>query len=215
MTIQWTVEQDIGHLRLNQPPANTMTMKFFGELKALMERIAKTENLRAIVVSGNGRHYSSGADIKELLLHAEEHSMIENYQTFLMLERLKIPVISAIRGVCLGSALELALACHFRICSEEAVFGLPESTFNLMPGIGGIQRFASIAGKANAIEYTLRGSTFSATAAFEMGLVDAVVPKAEILPFSLKFAALLPVNFQQSERALYLHKFLTPMHASG
>lgn len=213
MAIQWTIDQEIGRLTLNEPPSNTMSTGFFLELKVLMQKIPAMQNLKAIVISGKGRHYSSGADITELLGGADHRVMLENYRAFLLLEQMKIPVISAIRGVCLGSAFELALFGHFRICAEDAVLGLPESTFNLMPGIGGIHRVATLAGRAMAVEIILRGSTFTGVEAFEMGLVDAIVPKIEVIPLSLSFANALPRNIQKADRAIYLHKFLKPLYA--
>jgi len=215
MTLQWTIEQGIGRLTLNQPPSNTMTMGFFREMQRLMHEIPATQGLRAIVISGNGRHFSAGADIAELLSHVDNQTMRENYQAFMRLEQMEIPVISAIRGVCLGSAFELALFSHFRICAEDAVLGLPESTFNLMPGIGGIQRVAALTGKAKAIELILRGITFTAADALEMGLVDAVVPRGEVIPLSLAFANALPLNAQKAERAICIYKFLKPLYAKG
>ena len=215
MHLQWTIEHGIGRLTLNQPPSNTMTMDFFREMQTLVNSISSILDLKAIIISGNGRHYSSGADISELLSHVDNQAMLGNYRTFIMLEKLKIPVISAIRGVCLGSAFELALFSHFRICSEDAVLGLPESTFNLMPGIGGIHRVAALSGKAKAIEIVMRGITFSAADALEMGLVDAIVPKSEVLSLSIAFANALPVHFHQVDRALCLYKFLKPLHAKS
>ncbi len=215
MTLQWTIEQGIGRLTLNQPPSNTMTMGFFGEMQHLMREIPATHGLRAIVISGNGRHFSAGADIAELLSHVDNKTMLENYQAFMRLEQMEIPVISAIRGVCLGSAFELALFSHFRICAEDAVLGLPESTFNLMPGIGGIHRVAALAGKAKAIELILRGITFTAADALEMGLVDAVAPRSEVIPLSLAFANTLPLNAPKTDRAVCIHKFLKPLYAKG
>jgi len=191
-----------------------MTMAFFHELKVLMDEIPAMQHLKAIIITGHGRHYSSGADIRELLANVDNLIMLENYRAFVMLERLQIPVISAIRGVCLGSAFELALFSHFRICAEDAVLGLPESTFNLMPGIGGIQRVSALAGKAKAIEIILRGNTFSAGDALDMGLVDAVVPRNYVIPFAIAFANDLPGNIYTTDRSIYIHKFLSPLHAS-
>lgn len=214
-TIQWTVEEGIGRLMLNQPPSNTMTIDFFGEMKEVVNVITGTRNLKALIIYGNGRHYSSGADIEELLRNVDQKIMIENYRTFSRIEQMDIPVISAIRGVCLGSAFELALFSHFRICAEDAVLGLPESGFNIMPGIGGIQRVAKLAGNTAAIEITLRGNTFRAPDALSMGLVDIVVPKKEVLPLALNFAASLPVKTDKENRNIYLHKFLKPLHAKA
>jgi enoyl-CoA hydratase len=213
MTLHWSISQRIGRLTLNQPPSNTMTMGFFRELQMFMHEISTAKNLRAIIISGNGRHFSSGADITELLINVDEQTMLDNYKALVMLEQLKIPVISAIRGVCLGSAFEMALFSHFRICSEDAVLGLPESTFNLMPGLGGIQRVANLSGKAKAVELILRGNTFTANDAMEMGLVDAVVPKGEALSRSFAFANALPEHVQKADRTVCLYKYLKPSHA--
>ncbi len=214
MTLQWTVEQGIGRLTLHQPPSNTMTMEFFRELQALMREIALLKPLKAIIISGSGRHFSSGADIDELLVSADHQTMLENYRALVLLEQLTIPVISAVRGVCLGSAFELALFSDFRICAADAVLGLPESTFNLMPGLGGIQRAAALTGKAAAIGIILRGDTFPAEDALRMGLVDAVVPKRNLQMISMAFATALPVNFVKADRVICLHKFLKPLHAT-
>jgi enoyl-CoA hydratase/carnithine racemase len=215
MMIEWAVEDGIGRMTLNQPPSNTMTMDFFREMRQLILEISSTANLKAVIICGNGRHYSSGADINELLHSVDEQVMVENYRSFTMLEQMDIPVISAIRGVCLGSAFELALFSHFRICSADAVLGLPESTFNLMPGIGGIQRVAMLAGSAKAIEITLRGNTFPASDAFAMRLVDIVVPKGEVLPLALNFARMLPGKIDKENRSVYLYKFLKPLNANA
>lgn len=190
-------------------------MAFFKEFRVMMHDIATTKGLKAIIISGNGRHYSSGADINELLANVDHRTMLENYRAFVMLEQLKIPVISAIRGVCLGSAFELALFSHFRLCSADAVLGLPESTYNLMPGIGGIQRVASLAGKANAISMILRGVTFSADDALGMGLVDAIVPKDKLLDLAIDFANRLPTNILKIDRAACIYKYLKPLQANG
>ena len=192
-----------------------MTLEFFHELRDLMSGLSEMSGLKAILIQGNGRHYSSGADLNELLQNIDEQIMRDNYRAFVMLEQLKIPVISAIRGVCLGSAFELALFSHFRICSDDSVLGLPESSFNLIPGIGGIQRVANLAGKARAIEIILRGLTFSASDALSTGLVDAVVPKREVLPLALSFLKRLPENYNIEARDLYLYKFLKPLNANS
>jgi len=208
ITIRWTVDEGIGLLMINQPPSNTMTLRFFAEFGRWTDLVSHDTGLKAVIIHGNGRHFSSGADLNELLVNIDERLMVDNYSNFLKLERMGIPVISAIRGVCLGSAFEMALFSHFRICSGDAVLGLPETTFNLMPGIGGIQRFAALAGKQKALEFILHGTTFSAADALQIGLVDAVVAKSEVLPVSLNFARALPWRMMDGCRAIYLKKFL-------
>ncbi len=214
MAIRWTVEEGIGRLMMDQPPSNTMTIQFFTEFRHWMDIVLNETGLKAIIIHGNGRHFSSGADLKELLFNLDRQIMVDNYRSFTMLEQLGIPVISSIRGVCLGSAFELALFSNFRICADDAVIGLPESTFNLMPGIGGIQRTAALAGKSKALEIILRGLTFSASDALAMGLVDAVVPKRDALSVALNFARALPEKMINGHRDIYLKKFLKPLNVS-
>lgn len=215
MTLQWTIENSVGRLVMNQPPSNTMTIAFFRDLGRLLEELtARPEKPRAIIISGSGRHFSSGADIGELLNLADEGTLQANSRTFLMLEQLNIPVIAAIRGVCLGSALELALFCHFRICSDDAVFGLPESTYNLMPGIGGTAKVSALAGKAKALEIVLRGNTFPASDALDTGLVDAIVPKKKLMDFAEDFALAIPGGYDGTGRQVCIHKYLKPLHVT-
>ncbi|MEI6683641.1 MAG: enoyl-CoA hydratase/isomerase family protein [Bacteroidota bacterium] len=207
--MQWAVEERIGWLKIGRPPANAMTMQFFSAFGQWIDHVAADPMLKAIIILGNGRHFSSGADLHELLENSSETGLIENSRNFARLGQLKIPVIAAIRGVCLGSAFELALSCHFRICAEDAVLGLPEATYNLMPGIGGIGRMAKLAGKARGIELILRGATFPPAEALEMDLVDAVVPKKDLCQAADDFARALPENMIPGYRKLYVKKYLS------
>lgn len=150
-TISFYIIDGIGHIELNQPPANRMTVEFFKEFNELVDELRVLKGLNAIILSSRGRHFSSGAILEELLetaiaeegeidtLRIKDWKTISerNYRSFLFFEETEIPVVAAIRGVCLGSAFELALFCHFRFCGEDSVFGLPEATFNLIPGLGG------------------------------------------------------------------------------
>jgi len=206
------MENRIGHLLITQPPSNNMTLKFFSEMKSLKEIILRIPDLKAIIISGKGRHFSSGVDLDELLMkisHDEEsESLLEiNYWSLNYFETLPVPVISAIRGVCLGSAMELALFCNYRFCGEDAVFGLPETTFNLIPGIGGIHRFAALSGKARALNYIMTGGTFSSETALDLGIVDFVCPKRELLDQAFDFAAWLPENYIPGMRKVYLERY--------
>jgi len=200
------MQQGVGHLVLNRPPSNAMTGEFFREICGIRQMLSREIACKAILIYSRGRHFSSGADLDELLprLLRGNTDPEANYHAFRFFELLDIPVISAIRGVCLGSAMELALFSHFRFCGEDAVFGLPETTFNLVPGIGGIRRFAELAGNARALEYILNGKTFDAVTALEMGIVDRIWPKKEVVHRSAAFAQGLPGNYRQGLKELYL-----------
>jgi len=214
MILQWTLDGGIGRLTLNQPPSNTMTLEFFNAFRTLMETLPRTQGLKAVIVSGRGRHFSSGANVDELLAAAEPGLMKENYESFLALEEMDIPVVAAIRGICLGSAFELALFCHYRVCASDAVLGLPEATFNLMPGIGGISRAAALAGEARTVERILRGNTFPAGEAHDEGLVDLLVPRQEVDAAAVSLALAVSAKFRNSDRKLFIQNYRRKIHAA-
>ena len=173
-----------------------MNKVFFDELKLLhLELIPKTD-LKAIIISGKGRHFSSGADLNELLHRVltdcneknEPDFLLHNSSVFNFFERLDIPVIAAIRGVCIGSALELALSCHFRFCEEGSLLGLPESTFNIMPGCGGTQLLTRLTGFSKAVEIILEGRNISPEEALSLGIVDKVTPRKQVVQIATNFA---------------------------
>ena len=210
----------IGHIIMNQPPSNMMTIEFFSELAELVEDMKEMTELKAIVISGQGRHFSAGAQLDELLnLVNEERSrdngtktdnlpdiLNKNFETFHFFEKLNIPVISAIRGVCIGSALEFALFTHYRFCGEDAVFGLPETTFNLLPGIGGISRIALLSGRSKALELVLRGNTFPAEEALRIKIVDKILPKKKVVGAAIDFAASIMNGYRKGKEKLYVQK---------
>lgn len=198
-----------------------MSLEFFLEFNDIIEKISRTGSIRALVISGKGRHFSSGADLPVLLQEIHSRSVVDpqgkifsapdflsaNDKAFLTLDQLRIPVISAIRGVCLGSALELALFSHFRFSGEDAVFGLPEASFNLIPGLGGVSKVASLAGKANAIELVLKGKTFTASDAYRLNLIDRIIPKREVLQRSMDFASSISSDYFKEKKKLYLRNY--------
>ena len=222
-TIRLLLDDGIGSLELNAPPSNTMSLEFFRELASVLGFIRDHKEFRALVISGHGRHYSSGADVTALLKEILEKSetdrkgrlvkvpefLSNNYASLLMLESFAIPVISAIRGVCLGSALELALFSHFRFCSEDSVFGLPEASFNLVPGLGGIFKLSCISGTAIALERVLKGSTFTSEDALKYKIVDKIVPRKLLIPTATDFAREVMQDFRIEKRGLYIKKYLS------
>jgi len=200
--IQWKVEKHIGHFILNNPPTNEMTNAFFIKLKHIINNEINLDEIKAIVIYGNGRHFSYGADLNDLLTTIKAQTkvdkkgnikkypdfLIENNKALSFFKNLHIPVIAAIRGVCIGSALELALYCNIRICGENTVFGFPESTFNLMPGCGGTQNLLKFTSLSKSMEIMLRGNTFCAEEALKMKIVDKIVPKKEVIDIAIKIA---------------------------
>ena len=219
-TLSFDLTDGIGHIVISQPPSNKMTVEFFLELGLLVGKLRKLQGLMAIVISGEGRHFSSGAQLDELLnlVNGEQTSdhrakvislpdfLERNFETFLYFEKVDIPVISAIRGACLGSALEFALFTHYRFCGEDAVFGLPETTFNLLPGIGGISRVALLSGKSRTLELVLRGNTFSAEEALELKIVDKILPKKKVVDLAIEFAGSIMKDYRKGKEKIFIQK---------
>lgn len=179
---------DVAHLVLSAPPRNEMGPGFFEGLERLVTRELPRLATRALVVRGEGRHFSSGADVEALKgslsgpdAEAARDRLLRASFALQALADLPIPVVAAIGGVCLGSGLELALACHFRVAAGNAVFSLPETTFGLMPGCGGTQRLPGLIGVGPAIEWILSGRMVTADEALGAGLVDAVVDRREVV----------------------------------
>ncbi len=198
-TIEWKIEQDIGHLIFNQPPANTMTRQFFDEMNLLTSKVIPQASIKALIVYGNGRHFSSGADHSDLTNRIRENLtdeypnelpdfLKETIKSFLFFENLPMPSLAAIRGTCFGSALELALYCKYRICAEGTVIGFPESSFGLMPGCGGSIKLPSIVGRSKAIELIISGRNFSASEAYDWGIIHKIVHRRSLIDETIKMA---------------------------
>lgn len=196
-TIIWKVEENIGHLVMNQPPANTMTQKFFEEFNYLMASIIPASGVKAIIVYGNGRHFSVGADREELYKNiignlpkdypaSVPEFLSETIQSFKMFGELPVPTFAAIRGTCFGSAMELVLYCKYRICAEGTVLGFPETSFGIMPGCGGTVKLPEIAGNSKAIELLISGRNFSAAEAYNWGIVQKIVNRKELMEETIK-----------------------------
>ncbi|MCX6250623.1 MAG: enoyl-CoA hydratase/isomerase family protein [Bacteroidetes bacterium] len=219
-TISYEQIDQIGHLVLDQPPSNKMTVEFFAELGEAIDLISGDKGLKALVISGKGRHFSAGADLDGLLSIVKEESqqsaegghvsvnsfLAHNNKTFLSIGNLEIPVIAAIRGACLGSGMELALFSHFRFCGEDAIFALPESTYNLIPGIGGTAQAVKILGTGKAMELVLRGNTFSAEDALTLKLVDRILPRRHVVDMSIDFARKIPDSYRKEKVMLYIDR---------
>lgn len=186
-TLEFFIEKSIGHIKFSTPPQNRMTSLFFKELSELVYDINKMSNICGLIIYGDGRHFSSGADTEELInivggLEGEKAQFFsQNIETFKLLENLKVTTIALIKGCCFGAALELALTCDFIISAKNSVFSMPESEFGLMPGCGGTIRFTERIGKAKATELIISGRTFDAEEGMKIGVVDYICSKKELM----------------------------------
>ena len=209
--ISWEVKDNIGFVTLTDEPENSMDTQFFHEMYELTANVIPAAEIKAVIVSGKGRHFSSGADLDDLSKTIRNESgnnlfLMSNYRSFSFFDQMTVPVIMAIKGVCLGAGLEFALHGHFRLCAEGALLGLPEVTFNLIPAAGGVEKMVELVGKAKAMEIILSGKSFSAAEALEMGVVDAVVPKKILMWKAVELAEAAAENYRKYNKREYLEK---------
>lgn len=194
-------------IKINNPPNNYLSIDFFTELKPCYDMML-SQDVDAVVFTGAGRVFSKGADINELTAvppRVDLEKLVNGNETYSLISRLNKPVIAAINGACFGGGLELALACHLRVCSEKARLGLPEVSIGVIPGLGGIQRLIRVVGEAKALEMILLGDMISASRAFELNLVSRVFPKKDFLGSAIRFAkTLLATRKEAIEEVLKL-----------
>ncbi len=184
------VEDGVAILTLDSPPANALSREMIEGLKDAAGEFEKDET-RAIVITGAGRAFSVGTDLNEFsaVSGAEELEQFRRSgQEWLgRIEGLGKPIVAAINGLCLGGGLEVALACHWRFCSERARLGFPEINLKLIPGLGGTQRLPRLVGIPKALEMILTGSAVKAEEAARIGLVDRLFPKDKVVDGSVAF----------------------------
>ena len=185
------VKGKIAYLIIDSPPRNQMGIEFFKELSYLNGSVFPELKVKGMIIYGRGRHFSSGAEISQitsLCFDAKGIDVLyEHSSCFGALEGLGYPVIAAVRGCCLGSGLELALSCGYRIAAQRSIFSFPEVTFGLLPGCGGTVRLGEIVGTGTAIDLILSGRSLLAEDALEKGLVDIVVPASKLIETAESF----------------------------
>jgi enoyl-CoA hydratase len=179
----------IALVTVNRPDKlNALSGAVVVELKSAFESIAGDPRIRAAIVTGAGeKAFVAGADINELAalsaFEAREYAR-RGQQTFRALETAGKPSVAAVNGFALGGGLELAMACTVRFASENARLGQPEVKLGIIPGYGGTQRLPRLVGRGRAMELLLSGEPVTAAEAHRIGLVNAVVPQAELLNHS-------------------------------
>lgn len=175
-------------VKINRPDAlNAINSDVMSELGHFFEQEENAHpGIHGIIITGSGdKAFVAGADIKGLQnLKPSQGTDLAAYgqRVFDRIESFKRPVIAAVNGFALGGGCELAMACHFRVASESAKFGQPEVNLGLIPGYGGTQRLPMLVGKGKAIELLMTGDMIDANTALELGLVNYVVTKEELIP---------------------------------
>ncbi|MGQ9366800.1 3-hydroxyacyl-CoA dehydrogenase NAD-binding domain-containing protein [Azospirillum sp. ST 5-10] len=189
MSIHRADRDGVAVLLLDNPPVNALSCRsgFVDALAASLRACAADAAVAAIVVGGHGRCFSAGADIADFG-DDPQADVAPIRRLTALLDTLDTPVVAALHGVAFGGGLELALACHARVCAESARLAFPEVTLGLLPGAGGTQRLARLVDPAAALDLMLSGRTVPAAEALRLGLVDRVAP-ADLLAEAAALAA--------------------------
>lgn len=192
MTVTLEVSGGVGTILLDRPPMNALDVATQDRLHELAEEASRRDDVRAVVLYGGEKVFAAGADIKEM--QAMDHPAMVVRSTalqdsFTAVARIPKPVVAAVTGYALGGGCELALCADFRIAGDNAKLGQPEIMLGLIPGAGGTQRLARLVGPAKAKDLIFTGRHVKAEEALSMGLVDRVVPAAEVYEQAHAWAA--------------------------
>jgi enoyl-CoA hydratase/carnithine racemase len=184
---------------LQNPPDNAIRPEMIDAVGTALDALAADGGPDLAVFTGRGRVFSKGFDLGVVHAHrdrsAHRDSLLLCNDVYSRLAECPKPTIAAVNGHCLGAGLELALACHFRLCAEKVRLGLPELAHGLIPGLGGIHRLVGLVGRAKALELIAAGELITAEEARRMGLVNRVLPRRNFIEGVLSFArALLSVD---------------------
>lgn len=220
------IADNVAFITMQAPQNNLMTAEFFVEYEKTMqeiEELAEKGEISGIIISGKSRHFSVGADVPSLAERSmndlqnmksdtdfsDGHIKQKHLVTFL--HDLKIPVISAVSGFCIGSGSEIAINSHIRVCDKSARIGQPESTFGILPGLGGVARTAEYLGLTTAFEMVMSGELMSAQQAYEIGWADILTEKKQALPTAKKlmnYILLQSEKYDPLSTARYISGFL-------
>ncbi|MEV7150662.1 enoyl-CoA hydratase-related protein [Streptomyces sp. NPDC093084] len=194
MTVTLEVAEGVGTLRLDRPPMNALDVATQDRLKELAEEATRRADVRAVVIYGGEKVFAAGADIKEMqnMDHAAMIVRSRGLQdSFTAVARIPKPVVAAVAGYALGGGCELALCADFRIAADNAKLGQPEIQLGLIPGAGGTQRLPRLVGPSKAKDLIFTGRMVKADEALTIGLVDRVVPAADVYTEAHAWAARL------------------------
>ena len=185
-------EGTVAVVKLNRPPVNSLNAAAYQDLYDAFCELEKDDTVNAILLTGNGeKAFAAGLDIKDVA-----RKTIPKYHAFGRLSRMTVdkiasvdkPTVAALFGFTLGGGFEIALACDLRVAAHDATIGCPEVNLGIIPGSGGTQRIARLAGTAKAKELLLLGDTVNGEEACRIGLVNKAVPKEKVLEEAMAFA---------------------------
>jgi len=193
-------EKGIATITINRPTKlNALNKATIHELNHAFYALETNSEVKVIILTGSGeKAFVAGADISEFAKFSEKQGkeLAKQGQDLLFdfVENLKTPVIAAVNGFALGGGLELAMACHFRVASDNAKMGLPETSLGVIPGYGGTQRLPQLVGKGRAMEMIMTAGMINAEEAKSYGLVNHVVPQTELVGFCYGIAQKIMKN---------------------
>ncbi len=194
-TLDLKKENSIGWIYLNRPDKlNAINLKMINELDTVLKEMETDNEVKVVIITGKGKSFCAGADIgqfKELNSVTAWNFAKKGRELMDSIEKFMKPTIAMINGYALGGGLELAIACDFRIASEDAMLGLPEITLGIYPGFGGTQRLVRLVGKTKAMEIMMTGDKIRADEGERIGLINKVVPKEHLEEETIKFASKL------------------------
>ncbi|MCK9219794.1 MAG: enoyl-CoA hydratase/isomerase family protein [Bacteroidales bacterium] len=196
--ISFEIINDIGIISLGNPPSNKLEQPEFIPLEQFHEWI-QDESVKALIITGEGKNFSSGGNLKEIFHQTQDperlaFGMNAGKELLEAINDLLIPSIAAINRVCFGGGLEIALACHIRVASENALLAFPEINSNLMPGLGGTIRLPEIIGLSQATRVILGGDIVNASDAKSMGLVDFLAQKDHAFEYAFSLARKMTID---------------------
>lgn len=185
-TIGTELTDHILTVTINRPDKmNALNKDVFTDLDNVIDEINSNTDVKSAIITGAGQKaFVAGADISEFAGLDKKAAMKlakRGHHTFFKIENSSKPIVAAVNGFALGGGCELAMACHFRVASDNAKFGQPEVNLGLIPGYGGTQRLTQLIGKGRAIEMIISANMIDATTALQYGLVNYVVPQEELL----------------------------------
>jgi enoyl-CoA hydratase len=204
-TILFEHEAGVATITFNRPDKlNALNHEMLGEFKAALEQVRQNPAIRVLLLTGSGRAFIAGADIKVFLefdpLTARQFAA-SAHETGFALEAMEIPVIACVNGFALGGGLEMAMACDFIYAADTARLGQPEINLGIIPGFGGTQRLSRLVGKGAAKEMILTGRMVDAAEAKSLGLVARVFPADTFMAECRKVAQALAAKGRVSLRA--------------
>jgi enoyl-CoA hydratase len=186
------IEDGVATIRLDRPPMNAINTELQEELRAAAARVTADAAVRAVVLYGGEKVFAAGADVKEFAGQDHAYMLRDAGRLSSSLDavaRIPKPVIAAVTGYALGGGCELALTADFRVSADNAKWGQPEILLGIIPGAGGTQRLPRLIGPAKAKDLVYTGRFVDAEEALAIGLVDAVVPAADVYPTAMAMAA--------------------------